>query len=71
MENMLESDNKKVIEDFSTVPILKKKLNLTLPVENSTVSEFLKNIEEILKFSVRTSHPRFINQIFTGSEPIG
>jgi glutamate/tyrosine decarboxylase-like PLP-dependent enzyme len=34
-------------------------------------ADFIQGCQEALHYSVRTSHPRFMNQLFAGSEPSG
>ena len=59
----------KVVE-YLPASDLASAVNLALPLEGSS-SDFIQACHEILRYSVRTSHPRFMNQLFAGSEPSG
>eukprot|EP00730_Choanoeca_flexa_P017345 TRINITY_DN8339_c0_g1_i1.p1 TRINITY_DN8339_c0_g1~~TRINITY_DN8339_c0_g1_i1.p1 ORF type:complete len:529 (+),score=132.43 TRINITY_DN8339_c0_g1_i1:108-1694(+) len=60
----------KVIE-FVMPEELKKVCDVTLPEEGQGVDKSVDMIKKMLQYSVRTTHPRFMNQLFAGSDPIG
>jgi hypothetical protein len=62
-------DDCKVVE-YLPADDLAAAVNLDLPEEGSR-AEFIQGCQEALRYSVRTSHPRFMNQLFAGSEPSG
>lgn len=62
-------DDHKVVEYLSAGD-LASTVHLTLPDEGSR-ADFVRGCQETLRYSVRTSHPRFMNQLFAGSEPCG
>lgn len=45
-------------------------IDLGAPVPASAPADLLKAVDEVLRLSVRTSHPRFVNQNFAGPDPI-
>jgi glutamate/tyrosine decarboxylase-like PLP-dependent enzyme len=45
---------------------LRRKLALELPEEGRPLGELLGQMQSVLHYSVRTGHPRFFNQLFTG-----
>eukprot|EP01147_Barroeca_monosierra_P000560 gene560-3877_t len=63
-------DETKVVE-YIAPEELKEKLGITLPVEGVNIEEVVKRIDLVLKHSVRTGHPRFLDKLFAGSDPIG
>ena len=48
---------------------LHKKLGLKLPEAGRELDSLLKDVSNVLKYSVRTGHPRFMNQLFGGYDP--
>ncbi len=44
---------------------LEKKLDLKIPVESKDYENLFSDIEEYLKFSVKTSHKQFLNQLYS------
>jgi hypothetical protein len=62
-------DDHKVVE-YLTAGELAAAVHLALPDEGSR-ADFVRGCQETLRYSVRTSHPRFMNQLFAGSEPCG
>jgi glutamate/tyrosine decarboxylase-like PLP-dependent enzyme len=62
-------DEHKVVEYLSSQE-LALAVNLALPEEGSS-TDFIQGCQDALRYSVRTSHPRFMNQLFAGSEPSG
>ncbi|EKX34119.1 hypothetical protein GUITHDRAFT_166293 [Guillardia theta CCMP2712] len=67
-ENAL-ADEHKVLE-FRTPAELKEEVDVGLPEEGS-VEKFVEGCRSSMKYSVRTSHPRFMNQLYAGSDPAG
>ena len=59
----------KVVEYLSSQD-LAAVVNLQLPDEGSS-RDFIQGCQDALRYSVRTAHPRFMNQLFAGSEPCG
>lgn len=57
--------NSKVIE-WIEPDDLKKVLDLKINNEGETHQQLLKIIEDTLKYSVKTGHPYFLNQLFSG-----
>ena len=68
LENASPDDHKVV--EFLTSQDLSAVVHLALPEEGSS-AEFIQGCQDALRYSVRTSHPRFMNQLFAGSEPSG
>ncbi|KAJ1471877.1 pyridoxal phosphate-dependent transferase [Baffinella frigidus] len=62
-------DDTRVIEHRGG-PELRSALDLSLPPEGSRAA-YVRTCEEAIRYSVRTSHPRFMNQLYAGSEPAG
>lgn len=48
--------------------VLKRHLDLRLPVEGRPTEELLDEMRRVLEYSVRTGHPRFLNQLFGGCD---
>jgi glutamate/tyrosine decarboxylase-like PLP-dependent enzyme len=62
-------DEVKVVE-FLSPSELQDVLQLSVTDEGS-VERFLASCRDLLKYSVRTRHPRFMNQLYAGSTPSG
>uniref|UniRef100_A0A7E4UMW5 Glutamate decarboxylase 1 n=1 Tax=Panagrellus redivivus TaxID=6233 RepID=A0A7E4UMW5_PANRE len=52
--------------DFHQPEDLKKMIDLKIPEKPMNLQELLESCEQVLKYSVRTGHPRFFNQISCG-----
>lgn len=63
-------DQTKVIE-YVRPKELEKIFKITDPDHPKSVDQIFDSIENLLKYSVRTEHPRFFNQLYTGTDPIG
>jgi len=50
---------------------LERILNLELPEQGRPLESLLGEMKRFLKHSVRTGHPRFMNQLFGGQDPAG
>ena len=48
---------------------LRALLNVSLPSLGRPLTELMTDVEAVLRYSVRTGHPRFFNQLFGGSDP--
>lgn len=64
----LEENNLKdtPVVNYCKANELKEKIDLTIKGEGIDFPEFTKLIEGYLKYSVRTSHPNFANQLYMG-----
>uniref|UniRef100_A0A8C6VPI9 Glutamate decarboxylase like 1 n=1 Tax=Nothobranchius furzeri TaxID=105023 RepID=A0A8C6VPI9_NOTFU len=60
--------NEKVCE-WRSPEQLKELLDLELKDEGESESKILQRCREAIRYSVKTSHPRFFNQLFAGLEP--
>lgn len=50
---------------------LRKRLDLTLREEGVTQDDLLKQLKDVVKYSVKTGHPYFINQLFSSLDVYG
>jgi len=50
---------------------LERLLALDWPVEGQGIDGAIQTIADALKYSVRTGHPRFMDKLYTGSDPVG
>ncbi|XP_042204452.1 cysteine sulfinic acid decarboxylase-like [Homarus americanus] len=50
---------------------LKKRLHLTLEDDPVTQGDLLKYLDEVIRYSVKTGHPYFINQLFSSLDVYG
>ena len=55
--------------DYHSAVDLRELLVLHLPEEACTEAEILDDIRQFLQYSVRTSHPHFMKQLYAGSRP--
>jgi len=64
----LEDSNsrKEKIVDFVKPEELQKKIDFSLPDEKESLEEINKYVDQILKYSVKTAHPRYFNQLWAG-----
>jgi len=58
------------VVEYHTPAELSALMDLTVPQEGSE-QDFVRGCKETLKYSVRTSHPRFMWQLYAGSDPAG
>ena len=63
-------DEVKVVEYLSPSE-LRDAMKLSSSDDEGSVDAFLDSCRDILKYSVRTRHPRFMNQLYAGSNPSG
>lgn len=59
------------VVDYKSPAELKEVFDFSLPAEGSSMSELVAAVEQLLEYSVRTGHPRFMDRLFAGSEPVG
>ncbi len=50
---------------------LKEKISLNLAAQGESLTELFSHINTYLNYSVRTGHPQFFNQLFSGQNAIG
>ncbi len=48
---------------------LRERLDLSLPRDGRPLADLVSDMEQVLAWSVRTGHPRFLNQLFGGYDP--
>ncbi|EDQ93000.1 uncharacterized protein MONBRDRAFT_19231 [Monosiga brevicollis MX1] len=60
----------KVVE-FKSPEDLRRLFPMALPEQGQGIDKAVAAINDMMLYSVRTSHPRFMNQLFAGSDPIG
>lgn len=48
---------------------LRRRLGLALPRVGRPLESLLGDVRDVLRYSVRTGHPRFFNQLFGGQDP--
>lgn len=70
MTNYLAESDKGKVVNLASPEDLCKAINVSLG-EGRTDDEVLRSIEEVLKYSMRTSHPNFHNQLFAACHPLG
>ncbi|XP_012271604.1 cysteine sulfinic acid decarboxylase [Orussus abietinus] len=51
--------------------LLRSILDLKLPVNGVSHDELLRLISQVIRYSVKTGHPRFVNQLFSSVDPYG
>jgi glutamate/tyrosine decarboxylase-like PLP-dependent enzyme len=62
-----ESDNPKTkVVDYYTPQELASRIDLSLPDEGCSSDEMLGTIKEYLRYCVRTGHPQYFNQLWSG-----
>ena len=78
--NLLDDRVKKIVDDYlkgnhdHDVPVkthhppdqLRSRLDLSLPEEGCSLDDLLATIQDYLKYSVRTGHTQFFNQLWSG-----
>ncbi len=60
------SDPEMQVVRYQTPELLKAKLDLSIPQTGVSIDRFLLLLETYLNYSVRTGHPQFFNQLFSG-----
>ena len=63
-------DQVKVI-DYLSPSDLRDAIKLSSADEEGSEEKFLESCHDLLAYSVRTRHPRFMNQLYAGSTPSG
>eukprot|EP00292_Cryptomonas_paramecium_P004390 CAMPEP_0113687838 /NCGR_PEP_ID=MMETSP0038_2-20120614/16175_1 /TAXON_ID=2898 /ORGANISM="Cryptomonas paramecium" /LENGTH=646 /DNA_ID=CAMNT_0000608531 /DNA_START=1 /DNA_END=1941 /DNA_ORIENTATION=- /assembly_acc=CAM_ASM_000170 len=63
-------DEIKVVE-YKSPSDLASTIDLSVPDGEGSLDAFLNGCRDTLAYSVRTSHPRFMNQLYAGSNPTG
>jgi glutamate/tyrosine decarboxylase-like PLP-dependent enzyme len=63
-------DEVKVVEYLSPSD-LRDAIKLSASDDEGSMEAFLDSCRDLLKYSVRTRHPRFMNQLYAGSNPSG
>lgn len=53
------------------MPHLSQVLDINLGADGESPEQIIKRVETTLRYSVRTSHPRFFDKLYAGSDPIG
>uniref|UniRef100_A0A7E5A0A1 Glutamate decarboxylase 1 n=1 Tax=Panagrellus redivivus TaxID=6233 RepID=A0A7E5A0A1_PANRE len=61
-----ENERTSKILDFHQPEEMHELIDLTIPEKPMTLQELLDSCQQVLKYSVRTGHPRFFNQISCG-----
>jgi len=64
------SEENKVVQLASPEEI-EKAIQVTLTENGRSDTEVLKSLEQVLKYSMRTNHPNFHNQLFAACHPMG
>ena len=64
-----DRDNKVI--DFVQPDELRQRLGLDIKADGSSQREAEALLEKVAKYSVKTCHPRFFNQLYHGSDPVG
>lgn len=59
------SRDTKVLE-FITPDDIVKEIDFSLPEKKSSLNTFFAHLEKILKYTIKTAHPRFFNQVWSG-----
>lgn len=54
------------IVDFVPQGSLRKTVDLSLPIEGRGIDSVMADIDEFLRYSVRTNHPGFMNPLWGG-----
>lgn len=59
------SDRRNPVVNFKSPQELKKAMDFTLNHSNSTHEKMVQHIKNVIKYSVKTGHPYFMNQLFS------
>ena len=54
------------VVDFQSPEVLLRQLDLKIPEKGKNEKDLLHDISEYLKYSVKTNHPQFLNQLYSG-----
>ncbi len=67
----LDSDNdrQQKVVDWCPPEVLRQKLDLELPRSGMSLDNIFSRAQEFMGSCVRTGHPYFFNQLYTGSDP--
>ena len=65
------SDPSTKVLEYLSPKDLQKAIDFQVGEKGTNLKEIIRLIQLVLKYSVRTSHPRFFKQHFTGTDPIG
>nr|NP_001027786.1 cysteine sulfinic acid decarboxylase [Ciona intestinalis]BAB88855.1 cysteine sulfinic acid decarboxylase [Ciona intestinalis] len=65
------NDRTKPVINFKTPSELKQILDLAIPAKPASHAQLLEYCEQVFKYSVKTGHPRFFNQLYAGLDPYG
>uniref|UniRef100_H2YJ70 Cysteine sulfinic acid decarboxylase n=1 Tax=Ciona savignyi TaxID=51511 RepID=H2YJ70_CIOSA len=57
--------------DFKNPEELEQILDLKIPMQSSSHDQLLHYCEQVFKYSVKTAHPHFFNQLYAGLDPYG
>ncbi|ERL93380.1 cysteine sulfinic acid decarboxylase [Dendroctonus ponderosae] len=57
--------------DFKQPETLLKLLDFDLKAQPSSHSDLIKSLKDVIKYSVKTGHPYFVNQLFSSVDPYG
>ncbi|KAK7092614.1 cysteine sulfinic acid decarboxylase-like isoform X2 [Littorina saxatilis] len=63
------TDRKAKVIDFHIPQELEKIMKLDIGSEPETTDKMLEHCKRIIKYSVKTGHPHFYNQLYSGLEP--
>ena len=67
INNYYNDKNEKLIE-FKLPNQINSLIDLDVNKNFETESDFINDLEKIIKYSVKTNHPYFLNQLFAGSD---
>jgi glutamate/tyrosine decarboxylase-like PLP-dependent enzyme len=65
-----QQDSSKVV-NYSTASDLRKKITLDEQEQGANLNDMVDAVKMALQYSVRTSHPLFMDKLYCGSEPVG
>lgn len=57
--------------DFKQPEALLKLLDFDIKLHPSSHSDLIKSLKDVIKYSVKTGHPYFVNQLFSSVDPYG
>ena len=69
LQNYFEENTKKdtPVVEYASASKLKGLINLSLDKSGASTQELLEEVKNYLKYSVRTTHPQFNNQLQAGA----
>jgi sulfinoalanine decarboxylase len=62
-------DKVKVVKFMSPSQILQR-VNLNFPENGESIKDIAESLSEVFEYTVHTSHPRFLDKLFTGIDPM-